>query len=391
MAFCRSTLIERLLNSNNDQRTTINLGILRSWNDIDSFERDNIMEVYRKLSNIEEQIWGKLIVMERNIRSAKAYLRSRIITIDGSETEFDGLRIGLQRFENSYRDDGTIRAFEIFEKGVKMKIDDIGNIWLKCTEGSVFVSGILGEITVKNDPIKIFDLKILKEFVLRHNDFDDSARDRYSGMAITYAHIDKPTDPLSSALWFAVIHLTALEMIQILLPSNSASNTPSPSTSTELHSINHCDGYLQSGNMDTNCNGRVVSSISSSSSYHSGINSVYWNHESFILFKDFIKSRGGASKKINRESKIYLSPRNAINSEQEQRKEKGRSLLNLNDLDRLHNPVYFRKERENRGGAGHKRLNHFIQHISASPLTPYYSSNINWRSRSETSLCCERL
>uniref|UniRef100_A0A183HQ80 Uncharacterized protein n=1 Tax=Onchocerca flexuosa TaxID=387005 RepID=A0A183HQ80_9BILA len=106
---------------------------------------------------------------------------------------------------------------------------------------------------------------------------------------------------------------------------------------------------------------------------------------------DCFRSRGGAFKKINRESNIYLSPRNAINSEQEQRKEKGRSLLNLNDLDRLHNPIYFRKERENRGGAGHKRLNHFIQQIPASPLTPYYSSNMNWRSRSETSLCCERL
>lgn len=54
--------------------------------------KDNVAEVYRKLPNIEEQIWGKLIVMERNIRSAKAYLRSRIVAIDGSRTEFDGLR-----------------------------------------------------------------------------------------------------------------------------------------------------------------------------------------------------------------------------------------------------------------------------------------------------------
>ncbi|VDN85982.1 unnamed protein product [Brugia pahangi] len=73
------------------------------------------------------------------------------------------------------------------------------------------------------------------------------------------------------------------------------------------------------------------------------------------------------------------------------RKEKGRSLLDLSDLDRLRNPVYFRKERENRGGPGHKRLGHFTQQLSTSPLTPYYSSNINWRSRSETSLYCERL
>lgn len=36
-----------------------------------------------------------------------------------------------------------------------MKIDDFGNVWLKCTEGSVFVNGILGEMVVKNDPIKV--------------------------------------------------------------------------------------------------------------------------------------------------------------------------------------------------------------------------------------------
>uniref|UniRef100_A0A914S6I2 Uncharacterized protein n=1 Tax=Parascaris equorum TaxID=6256 RepID=A0A914S6I2_PAREQ len=53
---------------------------------------DNIAEVNRKLANIEEQIWGKIIVMERNVRTAKAYLRSRIIAIDGSYAEFDGLR-----------------------------------------------------------------------------------------------------------------------------------------------------------------------------------------------------------------------------------------------------------------------------------------------------------
>ncbi|EFO15721.2 hypothetical protein LOAG_12788 [Loa loa] len=384
MAFCRSTLIERLLNSNSGQNTTTTSGILRSWNGIDSFEQDNIMEVYRKLSNIEEQIWGKVIVMERNIRSAKAYLRSRVVTIDGSKAEFDGLRIGLQRFKNSYRDDDTIRAFEAFGKGVKMKIDDVGNIWLKCIEGSVFVTGILGEIIVRNDPIKIFDLKLLKEFVSRHKDFDETVRDRYSRMAITYAHVDKPTDPLSSALWFAIIHLTALEMIQILLPGNSASNTPSPSASTDLHSINHSDGYSQSSSADINCNGRTISSTSSgSSSYYSGITSAYWNRQ--------LRSRGGAYKKINREPNIHLSSRNTTNPEQEQRKEKGRSLLNLNDLDRLHYPACFRKERENRGGPGHKRLNHSTQQVSASPLTSYCSQNMSWRSRSETSLYCERL
>lgn len=43
-----------------------------------------------------------------------------------------------------------------------MKIDDVGNVWLKCTEGSVFVTGILGEIIVKSDPIKVRGIKFTK-------------------------------------------------------------------------------------------------------------------------------------------------------------------------------------------------------------------------------------
>ncbi|VDM99186.1 unnamed protein product [Thelazia callipaeda] len=113
MAFCRASLIERLLSNRDFGNGSSNS---RSWNDIESFERDNILEVYRKLPNIEEQIWGKLIVMERNIRPVKAYLKSRIIIVDGSEAEFDGSRIGLRRFANAHRDEGTKRALESFSK-----------------------------------------------------------------------------------------------------------------------------------------------------------------------------------------------------------------------------------------------------------------------------------
>jgi hypothetical protein len=59
---------------------------------VSRFYQDNLDEVYAKLSNLEKQIWGKLIVMERNQRTAKAYLRHPIVTIDGSTAEFDGLR-----------------------------------------------------------------------------------------------------------------------------------------------------------------------------------------------------------------------------------------------------------------------------------------------------------
>lgn len=47
-----------------------------------------------------------------------------------------------------------------------MKIDDVGNVWLKCTEGSIFVTGILGDIIVKNDPIKVKLSKFNNTYVI---------------------------------------------------------------------------------------------------------------------------------------------------------------------------------------------------------------------------------
>ncbi|VDK49272.1 unnamed protein product [Gongylonema pulchrum] len=89
--------------------------------------------------------------------------------------------------------------------------------------------------------------------------------------------IDEPVDPLSSPAWFAVVHLAALEMIQILLPSSSASNTSSSSASGEHRNTNRYDGYAHSSAHDLNCINHTVSSGSSgSSSHYSGSNSAFW-------------------------------------------------------------------------------------------------------------------
>lgn len=58
----------------------------------ESLFKDNLTEVQRKLDEIDPDVWGKLIVMERNYRTAKAYLRHQTIYVDGSETQFDGIR-----------------------------------------------------------------------------------------------------------------------------------------------------------------------------------------------------------------------------------------------------------------------------------------------------------
>lgn len=73
--------------------------------------------------HIQQQIWGKVICMERNRRIAKAYSRVPVLTISGSEDGFDGYKIGLNGFDNPMRDALT--------KTVKRHIGKVGKMHRK--------------------------------------------------------------------------------------------------------------------------------------------------------------------------------------------------------------------------------------------------------------------
>lgn len=54
--------------------------------------QDHIKEVLNKWESIDDEIWAKVIVLERNRRVAKAYARAPVLTINGSDEGFDGFR-----------------------------------------------------------------------------------------------------------------------------------------------------------------------------------------------------------------------------------------------------------------------------------------------------------
>mgnify|MGYP002785436527 CR=1 FL=1 len=54
--------------------------------------QDHIQEVLTKWESIDDEIWAKIIIMERNRRVAKAYARAPVITVNGSLHGFDGYR-----------------------------------------------------------------------------------------------------------------------------------------------------------------------------------------------------------------------------------------------------------------------------------------------------------
>ena len=72
--------------------------------------QEHIQEVLNKWQSIDDEIWAKIIVLERNRRVAKAYARAPVLTVNGSDDGFDGFRIGLAGFENPMRDSKTEEA-----------------------------------------------------------------------------------------------------------------------------------------------------------------------------------------------------------------------------------------------------------------------------------------
>jgi len=56
------------------------------------FSQDHIQEVLNKWESIDDEIWAKVIVLERNRRVAKAYARAPVLTVNGSNDGFDGFR-----------------------------------------------------------------------------------------------------------------------------------------------------------------------------------------------------------------------------------------------------------------------------------------------------------
>lgn len=69
-----------------------------------SKKKDHIQEIYKKWEQLDDEIWGKIICMERNRRIAKAYARVPLLTINGGFEGFDGYKIGLNGFENPLED-----------------------------------------------------------------------------------------------------------------------------------------------------------------------------------------------------------------------------------------------------------------------------------------------
>ncbi|KAF8778106.1 Dwarfin sma-2 like protein [Argiope bruennichi] len=209
-----------------------------AWFTKERLFRDHIQEVLNKWEQIDDEIWAKIICMERNRRVAKAYARTPVLTVNGSADGFDGYKIGLNGFENPMRDPKTEEAKRHIGHGVKIKMDDAGNIIIKrASKNAVFAKDVNGpeDSCLSADiqrlqgqlefekPVKKFPAHIGQELRRAYPD----RRKLETQCICVVGFVKDNSEVLDMPCWIMIINIVALDMLKSKLPPTVMSKRPS--------------------------------------------------------------------------------------------------------------------------------------------------------------------
>ncbi|XP_022246160.1 uncharacterized protein LOC106463046, partial [Limulus polyphemus] len=174
---------------------------------------DHIQEVLNKWDQIDDEIWAKIICMERYRRVAKAYARTPVLTINGSDDGFDGYRIGLCGFDNPMRDSET--------EEVKRHI---GNVSAEILIRLFFQRSSAGapQLAV----LKLFDMKKFQHNVSRELRRAYPDRRKLETQCVSaVAFVKDAAELLECPCWVMMINIVALDMLKSKLPFMSKKQT----------------------------------------------------------------------------------------------------------------------------------------------------------------------
>ncbi|KAF7493558.1 hypothetical protein SSS_04856 [Sarcoptes scabiei] len=233
--------------NNNRTKTTTFLNDQEDcWQNISKLISDHIEEILTKWNQIDDEIWAKVICMERNRRIAKAYARTPILTINGYDVGFDGHRIGLDGFENPMRDKRIQQIKEKIDDGIKIRMDENGDLLVRrLTNIDVFrIFGLnlksLKKVepnfkTCKIEPKKsvlLFDMKEFHQNLLNELKSPISNRRMLEQKCFSFVSFGSVSDHdlLDTPVWCIIINLVALETLIRLIPKNNCFYSTLPST-----------------------------------------------------------------------------------------------------------------------------------------------------------------
>jgi len=199
---------------------------------------DHINEIHSKWEAIEDDIWAKVIVMERNRRVAKAYVRSPTITIGGGPEGFDGLRIGLEGFGNPLRDEETERVKKkIGVQACKIRMEEDGNVLIKRTgktEVSVLAAADTGDrrqadrlgrnqghLLETDKTVALFDMNKFQRNMAESMRYGQRHRDRremelqcVSTVGFVPGQAGQAGQVLDQPCWIIVINMVTLDLLR---------------------------------------------------------------------------------------------------------------------------------------------------------------------------------
>ena len=188
------------------------------WFDLNDLFADHIEEVMEKWNGIDDQIWGKVIVMEKNCRVAKMFLSKSEMVVSNDHCGFDNSgRIGLKGFENKMRDSQTSTVLRTLGKGCSIWMDLGGNIWIKnlsrsltCSVQDDFSAGASSELKGAR---KLFDVNRFKSDIRKLRKTGEM-RDLTKKTISIVQFGEQAEDILDQPLWLMVINIVALDFMK---------------------------------------------------------------------------------------------------------------------------------------------------------------------------------
>ena len=138
--------------------------------------KSSVNSIDQKWSKMDDEVWAKIILMEKTNTLGKAYIRSPVFMVDGSEAGFDGGKVGVNGFRREDEDNDSLVVKTLIEEGCRLKLTQNGDILIKRDDNlniflyqhkdscsSDVVSKLPYGLIQQDKTYKLFDMKKFQE------------------------------------------------------------------------------------------------------------------------------------------------------------------------------------------------------------------------------------